>query len=252
MTDVPITAPPIETRVKRVGPAAEDVHQIVDFMRPGVVSLQCEFSDASLQLNLKCVVVGRQPIGVNIFIRETRILPRLGHGICRIRIERRKTDAGLHVLRLVPCVVHRQYRAWHNLLFHAKEPVCRVWISWMSRECTYVLCSCWQRRVLHRIADRYLENVHAITGEFWNVANQAEAKLHRHVENATVTVNDRLTLPKRIPRESNSWCEFVFRRTVRRLVGWQKRLRCDVEVLDPVVSFPPDRVVLVSKSEIQG
>src|SRR5580765_8075270 len=127
----------------------------------------------------------------------------------------------------------------------------------MPRKDSHVLYSWNYVRISSRVADRNCaykrcKEIDIVVRELGNVRGQPKTDLHRHIEQATVSVNGSLPLAKRIPCESNAGSKVVSGGVIHLCSGGCECLRRKVEVPHAALPFAPHSVVVVAQPKIKG
>ena len=147
MPHVPVAAAAINAGVQGIRPTAEDVHQVIDFVRPGIVGFERESPDIAPELHLQRVVIRGQRVVIEVFVGKAGELAGKRDRVGGIGVGSGKADASLHVLSFVSRVIYGQNCVSRHFLLNTKQPVRGIRIFRVLREGVHVLCPCRQRRV---------------------------------------------------------------------------------------------------------
>src|SRR5579862_3707527 len=144
-----------------------------------------------------------------------------------------------------------------HFLLNVEQPVRGNRIFRVLRERVYILYSCNQRRIGRRIVDRErriredrLKDIYVVARERGHVGCGGEVKVHRIVEKPDIPVDNCLSLSFRVPCKTYTGGPIAFRRLVCRLIERKQALGGDIEILSLTRSSAPNRIVVVSKTEV--
>src|SRR6202158_2655042 len=162
-------------------------------------------------------------------------------------------------MHVVADVVDGQDGIARDFLLDTEQPVRANRVLGVSWERVHILCSRNERRVGRRVVYRKwricedrLKDVDVVARERGHVRRCGKVEVHRIVEKPAVRAEDGLSLASRLPGETHARCPVALRRGVCSLVGREKRLGGDIEILSLVRAGGPYGVVVVPESKVQS